>query len=91
MVLDSPRCGDEESSSTVVFAVKNTADDQHQQRERQEGPCLLASHQHGGAMKASPAVRYDLDDSLDVVFSADTGAGRAHTPQRANRSNTPQR
>lgn len=33
----------------------------------------------------------DEDDSLAVVFSADTGAGRAHTPQRMNRTHTPQR
>lgn len=31
------------------------------------------------------------DDSLAVVFSSDTGAGRAHTPQRLNRTHTPQR
>lgn len=31
------------------------------------------------------------DDSVGIVFSADTGAGRAHTPQRLNRTNTPQR
>ncbi|CAM9702384.1 unnamed protein product [Hapterophycus canaliculatus] len=33
----------------------------------------------------------DEDDSLAVVFSANTGAGRAHTPQRLNRTHTPQR
>lgn len=33
----------------------------------------------------------DADDSVAMVFSADTGAGRAHTPQRLNRTNTPQR
>lgn len=35
--------------------------------------------------------RRDEDDSLEVVPSSDTGDGRAHTPQRLNRTNTPQR
>lgn len=35
--------------------------------------------------------RRDEDDSLEVVPSSDTGDGRAQTPQRLNRTNTPQR
>ncbi|CAM9604536.1 unnamed protein product [Ectocarpus sp. 4 AP-2014] len=72
-------------------------------RER-EAPVLIARHyearddrqrSHGGAVES---VRHDgrtghddEDDSLAVVFSAETGAGRAHTPQRLNRTHTPQR
>lgn len=33
----------------------------------------------------------DEDDSLAPVISTDAGAGRAHTPLKQNRTNTPQR
>ncbi|CAM9265940.1 unnamed protein product [Ectocarpus sp. 12 AP-2014] len=73
-------------------------------RER-EAPVLIARHYetrdlqrspfHGGANESvhhDGRTRHDdEDDSLAVVFSADTGAGRAHTPQRLNRTHTPQR
>lgn len=73
----------------------------------QHGPFLVARHYGTGspaesdgdiisAASAAAAVGgvhtgEDEDDSLAVVFSADTGAGRAHTPQRMNRTHTPQR
>ncbi|CAB1119158.1 unnamed protein product [Ectocarpus sp. CCAP 1310/34] len=74
-------------------------------RER-EAPVLIARHydtrddrqrspSHGGAVESvhrdGRTGHDDEDDSLAVVFSADTGAGRAHTPQRLNRTHTPQR
>lgn len=61
--------------STVAFTDNST-------QQQNSGPYLVSSRQCGAELE---------DDSLDVVFSADTGAGRAHTPQRLNRSNTPQR
>ena len=33
----------------------------------------------------------EADDSLETVASVNTGAGRAHTPLRGNRTHTPQR
>ncbi|CAM9850205.1 unnamed protein product, partial [Ectocarpus sp. 13 AM-2016] len=73
-------------------------------RER-EAPVLITRHYETGDVQSSPfhgeAIESvhpdgrtghdDEDDSLAVVFSADTGAGRAHTPQRLNRTHTPQR
>lgn len=74
-------------------------------RER-EPPVLIARHyetrddrqRSPSNGRAVESVRHDdrtghddEDDSLAVVFSADTGAGRAHTPQRLNRTHTPQR
>ena len=63
-----------------------------------DGPFLVARHHgtqgvsDGDAMRSPDGhMREDEDDSLAVVFSADTGAGRAHTPQRMNRTHTPQR
>lgn len=50
------------------------------------GPILIARRD-----QVDSYVPEDEDDSLAVVFSADTGAGRAHTPQRLNRTHTPQR
>lgn len=60
----------------------------------QEGPCLVALSE--GQPSYTDRVmethtRVDEDDSLEVVFSSATGEGRAHTPLRLNRSNTPQR
>ena len=54
------------------------------------GPILIARQQPDASPPAAH-VPLDEDDSLSVVFSADTGAGRAHTPQRLNRTHTPQR
>ena len=66
-----------------------------------EGPHLIARHAdaYNSNGKGDAAVEVlthareddDVDDSVAMVFSADTGAGRAHTPQRLNRTNTPQR
>ena len=67
-----------------------------------EGPYLIARHDdadnssgRGDAVfeevVAHAGEDEDADDSVAMVFSADTGAGRAHTPQRLNRTNTPQR
>lgn len=67
-----------------------------------EGPHLIARHDdadnNGGRgdavveeVMAHAGEDEDADDSVAMVFSADTGAGRAHTPQRLNRTNTPQR
>lgn len=44
-----------------------------------------------GVDVVGPHDHEDEDDSVAIVFSGDTGAGRAHTPQRLNRTNTPQR
>lgn len=64
----------------------------------QDGPLLVARHYGTDAVsdgdnsrRADVHTGEDEDDSLAVVFSADTGAGRAHTPQRMNRTHTPQR
>lgn len=69
----------------------------------EEGPFLVARHygtpdeqaeSHGDTNTSGVRGVHtgeDEDDSLAVVFSADTGAGRAHTPQRMNRTHTPQR
>ncbi|CAM9738051.1 unnamed protein product [Scytosiphon promiscuus] len=69
----------------------------------EEGPVLLArqyqTESPATAAVTAPAAASprhahtgeDEDDSLAVVFSANTGAGRAHTPQRLNRTHTPQR
>eukprot|EP00904_Undaria_pinnatifida_P012368 jgi/Undpi1/8261/HiC_scaffold_25.g10731.m1 len=64
-----------------------------------EGPYLIKRHGDGddnsGAVVEEVVARAgeeeEEDDSVAMVFSADTGAGRAHTPQRLNRTNTPQR
>lgn len=59
----------------------------------EDGPFLVARH-YGTEGVSDGDNRHtgeDEDDSLAVVFSADTGAGRAHTPQRMNRTHTPQR
>lgn len=71
-----------------------------------EGPRLVARHFSNGTSDgtiitennsssngAAAAAMHgeEEDDSVGLVFSADTGAGRAHTPQRLNRTNTPQR
>lgn len=65
-----------------------------------EGPHLIERHGHdddnsSGAVVEEVVARAggqeEEDDSVAMVFSADTGAGRAHTPQRLNRTNTPQR
>jgi len=52
------------------------------------GPILVARREEAPVSHVMPE---DEDDSLGVVFSANTGAGRAHTPQRLNRTHTPQR
>lgn len=67
-----------------------------------EGPFLVGRHYSssitaqldqdlGSSSVVGVQGREDEDDSVAMVFSADTGAGRAHTPQRMNRTNTPQR
>lgn len=67
-----------------------------------EGPLLVARRFSNGtsgtitnnSSRSAPATLMrgeEEDDSVGIVFSANTGAGRAHTPQRLNRTNTPQR
>lgn len=61
-----------------------------------EGPLLVARHginnnTGDGVAAVGDRRGEDEDDSVALVFSADTGAGRAHTPQRLNRTGTPQR
>lgn len=62
---------------------------------REDRPHLIATRNGnddflGRAVEARVAGEEE-DDSLEVIFSAETGAGRAHTPQRLNRTHTPQR
>ncbi|CBJ30357.1 expressed unknown protein [Ectocarpus siliculosus] len=74
-----------EEAPVLIARHYETRDDR--QRSPSHGGAVESVHHHPDGRTGHD----DEDDSLAVVFSADTGAGRAHTPQRLNRTHTPQR